>query len=182
MWILALINVSGIVRRFWVRVHEIGHIEIKAYKINHLSFIINISVVFRLYLGVARRFWQRHLVALHFSGFYWNLEIFRFKSSKSAHFIDYFFGISVTMLKRSESVHFIVHFTLRILTNTRDAILGVFEKAITFLLSTLLLNWCNDFFLYRICPRLIFVTYFRCIGHVYIFETWVKFFILFSYR
>ena len=41
MWILALINVSGIVSRFWVRVHEIGHIEIKAYKINHLlSFII----------------------------------------------------------------------------------------------------------------------------------------------
>ena len=37
MWILALINVSGIVSRFWVRVHEIGHIEIKAYKINHLS-------------------------------------------------------------------------------------------------------------------------------------------------
>ena len=36
MWILALINVSGIVSRFWVRVHEIRVHEIKAYKINHL--------------------------------------------------------------------------------------------------------------------------------------------------
>ena len=36
MWILTLINVLGFVSHFGVRVHQIGHIEIKAYKINHL--------------------------------------------------------------------------------------------------------------------------------------------------
>ena len=45
MWILALINVSGIVSRFWVRVHEIGHIERKAYKINHLLLLLYASIL-----------------------------------------------------------------------------------------------------------------------------------------
>ena len=50
MWILALINVSGIVSCFWVRVHEIGHIEIKAYKINHLLSFIIIIITFIILL------------------------------------------------------------------------------------------------------------------------------------
>ena len=46
MWILALINVSGIVSRFWVRVHEIRVHEIKAYKINHLLSFIIVPIIF----------------------------------------------------------------------------------------------------------------------------------------
>ena len=44
MWILALINVSRIVSRFWVRVPEIRVHEIKAYNINHLSKFEHVAV------------------------------------------------------------------------------------------------------------------------------------------
>ena len=39
MWTLTLINDSGFVSRFWVRVHQIRVHEIKAYNINHLLLL-----------------------------------------------------------------------------------------------------------------------------------------------
>ena len=54
MWILILINVSGFVGRFWVRMHKIRVPEIKADKIKHLLLLFIIlrlippSVVYSL--------------------------------------------------------------------------------------------------------------------------------------
>ena len=55
MWILTLINVLGLSAAFLVQVHEIGHIEIKAYKINHLVSFIYYNMVTGLLSSLACR-------------------------------------------------------------------------------------------------------------------------------
>ena len=51
MWILTLINVSGFVSRFWVRVHQIRVHEIKAYTINHLLILLSVTQLVAMVSG-----------------------------------------------------------------------------------------------------------------------------------